>query len=347
MKNLSKLLIISLLFVLIMSDVTVVANASGGSFIVMDTNSGRVLYEDNYKEKKPIASLTKIATCITALKYVPLEDVVEIKDEWSGIEGSSMYLKSGEKFTVKELLYGLMLRSGNDAATAIKGYAECKGIDFIKCMNEMARSVGACDSEFVNPHGLDHPTHLSTAYDVALLCRYGMNDPTFSKIVSTKKITIGQGESTRVLINKNKLLSRYPYADGIKTGYTKKSGRCLASSANKNGFRLVCVVLNHSSTYETTEKLFDDCYAKYENVLLQSSEEAVGYYEKNGKKVPCGVANDMYYPLTHEEKAQIIKKVYITYDGGLPIKSDVPTGVIEFYLEKQLLFSQKLYSIMA
>jgi len=347
MKKFSKLLIISLLFIFIMSDITVVAKAYGGSFIVMDVNSGRVLYEDNCRERKPIASLTKIATCITALKYLPLDDIVEIKDVWSGIEGSSIYLKAGEKLTVKELLYGLMLRSGNDAATAIKGYAEDMGIDFVNRMNEVAESVGAVDTEFVNPHGLDHVNHLSTAYDVALLCRLGVNDPTFSEIVSTRKITIGQGESARVLINKNKLLARYPYADGIKTGYTKKSGRCLASSADKDGFRLVCVVLNHSATYETTEKLFDDCYAKYENVLLQSSEEVVGYYEKSGKRVPCAVAADVFYPLTPDEKNKITKAVHITYKGNLPVKSGVQTGVIEFYLEKQLLFSQKLYSIIA
>lgn len=347
MKNLLKILIISVIIFVIMSNVTINVFAVDGSFIVMDIDSGRVLYEENSRAKRPIASLTKILTCITAIENLDLKSTVEIEREWTGIEGSSIYLKESERLTVKELLYGLMLRSGNDAATSICGYANNSGKDFISLMNKTANKIGALDSSFENPHGLDSVNHFSTAYDLALISGYCMKNETFSEIVSTKKIAIGAGDNKRVLVNKNKLLSFYPYAKGIKTGYTKKSGRCLASAALKNDMTLVCIVLNHSSTYETTESLFEKCFAEYKNVLLQAYDEPVAIYEKSGYTLPCYIEQDAVYPLKEDEASGVSKKILLTYNGGYPVKSGTEMGVIEFYLENQLLFTRKIYNIMS
>lgn len=347
MKNLLKILIISVIMFVVMSNVTINVFAVDGSFIVMDIDSGRVLYEENSRAKRPIASLTKILTCITAIENLDLKSTVEIEREWTGIEGSSIYLNEGERLTVNELLYGLMLRSGNDAATSICGYAKNSGKDFISLMNKTAYKIGALDSSFENPHGLDSVKHFSTAYDLALISGYCMKNETFSEIVSTKKIEIGTGDNKRVLVNKNKLLSFYPYAKGIKTGYTKKSGRCLASAALKNDMTLVCIVLNHSSTYETTESLFEKCFAEYKNVLLQAYNEPVAIYEKNGYTLPCYIEQDAVYPLKEDEESSVSKKILLTYNGGYPVKSGTEMGVIEFYLKNQLLFARKIYNIMS
>lgn len=346
MKKLSKMLIICSIISIIMPVVIMRAEAADSAYIVMDSNSGRVFYEENAREKKPIASLTKIATCITAIENSSLDDKVCIKKEWTNVEGSSVYLQESEELTMEELLYALMLRSGNDAATAICGHVCDGGNDFVSLMNDTAKRLGLNDTHFENPHGLDSPDHYSSASDLALLCSYSMANETFAKIVSTKKMRIGSGESLRVLINKNKLLSRYEFAEGIKTGYTKKSGRCLASAANKDGFRLVCVVLNLGSTYETTEMLFDKVYSQYNNRVLHSKDEPVAYYEKDGKTIPCSLGKDAVYPLSDEEMKYISSTTEITYKGGFPVKSGTEMGIIKFYLKNQLLFEQKIYSIL-
>lgn len=347
MKKLLKSLIISLIIIIIMSGVSGAAHKNTSSKIVMDIDSGRVLYEENSDEKRPIASLTKILTCITAIENLHLDSTVVIEDKWTNIEGSSIYLKENECLTVEELLYGLMLRSGNDAATAICGFAEKQGLDFISLMIKTAGKAGAGNSSFENPHGLDSKNHFSTAKDLALISSYALKSDVFRKIVATRSKKIGSGESERTLINKNKLLTLYPYANGLKTGYTKKSGRCLASSATKNGMNLVCIVLNEQSTYETTEKLFEKCFNDYKNVVIQSSEEPVAYFRKAGKSLPCYTNGDVIYPLKADEQNRITKKVKITYDGGFPVSSDTEMGLIEFYLKNQLLFTQKIYNIMS
>lgn len=346
MKKIKKSLIICLIFIIIMLGMGMNYSAET-SFVLIDGESGRVLFEKNADVKKRIASLTKIATCITAIELLDLADEVCIKKEWTGIEGSSIYLRENEKLTVSDLLYGLMLRSGNDAATALCGYSRDRKLPFIKIMNDIALNVGANNTCFVNPHGLDRDGHFSTARDMALLCAYCMKNEEFARVVGTKKIVVGDGESKRELVNKNKLLYRYPYAEGIKTGYTKKSGRCLASSAVKDGFRLICVVLDCPSTYEVTEGLFNDGYKKYERTLLQSKNVPVCFYERNGKSLPCYVESDVFYPLTIDEKSSVTQKYFLSYNGDFPVKSGTEMGRIEFYLQNQLLFSRKIYNIIA
>lgn len=346
MKKVKKLLIICVILSLFMLGMGARLSNERPCFAVIDVGSGRVIAAQNPDEKKHIASLTKIATCITAIELLDLEEEVTIQKEWTGIEGSSIYLQSNEVYNVKELLYGLMLRSGNDAATALCEYAIQRKLPFLNTMNAIAKNAGAINTSFLNPHGLDEDGHYSSALDMAYLCAYCMKNETFASIVSSKRATIGRNEYAKELFNKNKLLSRYPYADGIKTGYTKKAGRCLASSAKKNGFRLVCVVLDCPSTYETTEKLFNEAYLKFERVLLQSKVEPACFYERNGKKLPCYTERDLFYPLSLDEREEISNKCIFTYNGDFPVKTGTEMGRIEFYLKNQLIFDEKIYNII-
>ncbi len=271
MKKIAKLIIIALILEIITTDIKPLDAVAKAYFvnpeeeIVINCDTLEILHEKDSGKKASIASLTKIVTAITALENFDVSKEIIVTDEMVGVDGSSIYLKKGEVLSVEELLYGLMMRSGNDAATAIALSVSGSVGEFSKLMNETAQKAGAVNSNFVNPHGLEEKEHYSTAKDVALITAYALKNQSFSKIVGTKKKVIRNTieDYDRVLINKNKLLYSYDGCDGVKTGYTKVSGRCLASSATRNGVRLVCVVINCADTYGRTKQLFDEAFKKY------------------------------------------------------------------------------------
>ena len=211
------------------------------SAIVMEKESGRILYEINPRQKLPMASTTKIMTAIVALEKGNPADNVTISATAEGVEGSSMYIRQGEIMSLEELLYGLMLCSGNDAAVAIAEHVGGNIEQFVQMMNQKAQEIGALDTHFDNPNGLPSDSHYSTAYDMALITAYGLKNATFAKIVSTREMTIsGYGKQyVRQLVNHNKLLRMYPDCIGVKTGFTKEAGRCLVSAAKRDGMTLI------------------------------------------------------------------------------------------------------------
>ena len=236
---LSIIFIVSILLIFsnaIMPNIIGVKAHQQSAEIVMELNTNRVVYSNNANAKKFMASTTKILTAITIIENCNLNDVVSIKKESVGIEGSSIYLKKDEKLTVRELLYGLMLRSGNDCAHALAIHCSNSINNFASLMNHTARKIGATSSNFVNPHGLHDDNHYTTAYDLALISCYAMKNDIFREIVSTKSIRISGAtkDTPRLLINKNKMLKEFSGSTGIKTGYTKKAGRCLVSSCKRN-----------------------------------------------------------------------------------------------------------------
>lgn len=238
------------------------AFASGNSaYAVVRTDTFEVLLSDNGKARLPMASTTKIMTALIVIENCKPDEIVVIDKRSVGVEGSSVYLREGEKLTVKDLLYCLMLRSGNDAATALALHVAGSTENFAEMMNIRAESLNLTDTHFVNPHGLHDDSHFTSAHDLAIIAATAMNNPSFAEIVKTKVKTVGEGESKRTIANKNKMLSLYPDANGIKTGYTKKSGRCLVSSATKNGVTLVCAVLNYGDTYGLSSSLLDKGFA--------------------------------------------------------------------------------------
>ncbi len=249
-----------------------VSAISAEKAIVMDAQTGQVLYEKDADARSLIASTTKIMTALIICEQCNVLDRMEIPKEAVGIEGSSMYLQAGEILTVQELLYGLMLRSGNDAATALAIYCGGTVEGFAELMNDKAHRLGLQNTHFVNPHGLDAPGHYSTARDLAVLAAYAMENPIFARTVSTKAVTVGQ----RSLRNHNKLLWNLEGADGVKTGYTKAAGRLLVSSAVRGGRRLIAVTVNAPDDWNDHKQLHERCFRDFQPEVLVDRGEIVG-----------------------------------------------------------------------
>lgn len=245
---------------------------SAKSAILLDAQTGRVLYEKNADSQSLIASTTKIMTALVVCEQTNVLDRVRIPKEAVGIEGSSMYLKEGEVLTVQELLYGLMLHSGNDAAVALAVYCGGTVEGFAELMNDKAHRLGMTNTHFVNPNGLDSPGHYSTARDMAVLAAYAMENPIFAKTVSTKTVNIG----SRSLRNHNKLLWLLEGTDGVKTGFTKAAGRILVSSCSRQGRRLIAVTMNDGNDWQDHQNLMEDGFSNYSVQQIVSAGDCLG-----------------------------------------------------------------------
>ena len=282
-----------------------VSALSAEKAIVLDAATGRPLYEKHADERSLIASTTKIMTALVVCQRCNVLDRVKIPAEAVGVEGSSMYLKEGEVLTVQELLYGLMLRSGNDAAQALAIYCGGTVEGFAELMNDKARELGLKDTHFVNPHGLDAPEHHSTARDLAVLSAYAMDDPIFSRTVGAKSVTVGE----RVLTNHNKLLWQLSGCEGIKTGYTRAAGRILVSSAMRDRRRLICVTINAPDDWNDHKALLEDGFSRYEVRRIVETGEVLGYRHilgGDGTAVPLIAAEDFSYALAEGEEPELV-----------------------------------------
>ena len=277
-----------------------VSAVSARSAITMDALTGRVFYESNADSRSLIASTTKIMTALVVCEQCNVLDRMRIPKEAVGIEGSSLYLKEGEVLTIQELLYGMMLHSGNDAATALAIYCGGTVEGFAQLMNDKARTLGLSETHFVNPHGLDAPNHYSTARDLAVLAAYAMKNPIFAKTVSTKTIHIGN----RVLRNHNKLLWQLEGANGVKTGYTQAAGRILVSSASRDGRRLVMVTIDDPNDWLDHKTMLEQGFAKYQQKQILSEGDCVATVQVVGgdsEEVELLSAADIVYPLAEDE----------------------------------------------
>lgn len=273
--------------------------------ILIDARTGRVLMEKDADSRALIASTTKIMTALIICEQCNVLDRMSIPKEAVGIEGSSMYLREGEVLTIQDLLYGLMLRSGNDAATALAIYCGGTVEGFAQLMNDKAHRLGLSGSHFENPHGLDSPNHYSTARDLAVLAAYAMCNPIFAQTVSTKFVTAGQ----RQLQNHNKLLWRLDGADGVKTGYTKASGRILVSSAIRDDRRLIAVTINAPDDWNDHTIMLNQGFRSYENRLLISAGDRVGVRNivgGNSAVVDLIAAEDFVYSLANDEEVSFV-----------------------------------------
>ena len=282
-----------------------VSALSAEKAIVLDAATGRALYEKHADQRSLIASTTKIMTALIVCQRCNVLDRVKIPAEAVGVEGSSMYLREGEVLTVQELLYGLMLRSGNDAAEALAIYCGGTVEGFAELMNDKARELGLKDTHFVNPHGLDAPNHHSTARDLAVLSAYAMADPIFARTVGAKSVTVGE----RVLTNHNKLLWQLPGCEGIKTGYTRAAGRILVSSAMREGRRLICVTINAPDDWNDHKALLEDGFSRYEVREIVEEGETLGYRHiagGDGTSVPLVAAEGFSYPLAEGEEPELV-----------------------------------------
>ncbi|WP_078413643.1 D-alanyl-D-alanine carboxypeptidase family protein [Priestia abyssalis] len=283
-------------------------SVSAQSAVLIEQHTGRVLYGKDVHKKLRIASITKIMTAILAIESGKMEDYITVSNSAVGTEGSSLYLVPNEKIKLKDLVYGLMLRSGNDAAVAIAEYVGGSLDGFVYLMNQKAREIGMVNTEFANPHGLDdHENHYSTAYDMAILMKYAMDNEQFQEISGTKlyRSPHPEEEWDRVWKNKNKLLtSLYPYCTGGKTGYTKRAKRTLVTTASKDGMDLIAVTLNAPSDWNDHIWMYEMGFDKFEptKVVKKGKIDDINdpYYEKK-----VYVKRDFVYPLEKDEKGSI------------------------------------------
>ena len=271
---------------------------------VLDAVSGRVLFSRSADERSLIASTTKIMTALIVCEQCNVLDRMRIPKEAVGIEGSSMYLQEGEVLTLQELLYGLMLSSGNDAAVALAIYCGGTVEGFVARMNDKARILGLKDTHFANPNGLDAPDHYSSAADLAALGAYAMENPIFAKTVSTKTVQAGG----RALRNHNKLLWLLPGAEGIKTGFTKAAGRILVYSAQRQGRRLVAATMDAPDDWRDHQALLEAGFADFRIVPIISAGEQLGTRTILGGagKVRLVAGENFSFALAQGEQPQIV-----------------------------------------
>ncbi len=323
-------------------------NTSAKAMCVIEKDSGRVVASKNMDEQLPMASTTKIVTAITVIENsTNLDEIIEVDDSAIGIEGSSIYLRKGELISVSDLLYGLMLRSGNDSAVALAYHTGGSVEGFAKMMNETAKKAGATNSNFVTPHGLDHKDHYTTAYDLARITAYALNNPIFKEIVSTKMHTVDKTNTSekRYMSNKNRLLNTFDGCIGVKTGYTKRAGRCLVSATERNNETFVCVVLNCGPMFEESASLLNSAHGLYENVkIIDKNKEIYNEYiiDKKDGKLYLYAEEDFYYPIIKGEEDKLRLEYSVKLDNA---KQGDIVGEIKVFFENDLLKTIKLVTM--
>ncbi|MEH7096881.1 D-alanyl-D-alanine carboxypeptidase family protein [Neobacillus vireti] len=351
MRLISKLVIITLMISLLIVNIPHKADASKGvsaaSAVLIEQKSGRILFEKDAHTKRRIASITKIMTAILAIESGKMNQYVKVSEQATRAEGSSVYLKPGEKIKLNDLVYGLMLRSGNDTAVAIAEYVGGSVDGFAYLMNQKAREIGMYDTHFANPHGLDdHENHYSTAYDMAILMRYAMQNKTFQKISGTKvyRAPNPTEDWDRVWKNKNRLLTKYKFATGGKTGYTKRAKRTLVTTATKGDMNLIAVTLNgpddwndHISMYENGFKSFDMA-----EVLTKGK---VDISKNKLYKGHLYLKKSIVYPVTSKEMDQfsIKYKVEKPRKNLISSHSEAIVGKAEVYLNGRVVEEAPIY----
>lgn len=284
---------------------TIAEATSAKNAILLDAATGRVLYEKKADDRALIASTTKIMTALIVCEQCNVLDRMRIPKEAVGIEGSSIYLREGEVLTIQDLLYGLMLHSGNDAAVALAIYCGGTVEGFSQLMNDKAHRLGMTGTHFENPNGLDSPGHYSTARDMAVLAAYAMKNPIFAQTVSTKTVKAGN----RTLRNHNKLLWRFDGADGVKTGFTKAAGRILVSSATRKGRRLIAVTMNDPNDWYDHTQLLEGGFLRYHVQDIVTLGQCLGIKEVAGGQsgfVELLANEDFSYSLAEDETIEIV-----------------------------------------
>lgn len=287
------------------------ATATKGG-VLIEASSKRVLLDEGMNVRCYPASTTKVLTALAVLNNMKLDTVVEVPKEAAGVEGSSIYLRAGQKISIEDLLYGLMLRSGNDAAVTL-AVATSGSIDgFAELMNSTAKACGAKNSNFVNPHGLHDDNHYTTAYDLAVICAEAYNNADFVRIVGSQKARIEIDGEPSYIGNKNKLLKLFDGANGVKTGFTKKSGRCLVGAAKRNNMQLISVVLNYPDMWNDSIRMLKYGFDNYKMIALDDAlltyenKEGKNAVEMFAKQTETSDWKNVYYPLKSDGSEYLV-----------------------------------------
>lgn len=321
----------------------VVKAYSARNIIAMDMDTNRVLYGESIHDQHLIASITKIMTAIVAIENGNLEELVEINDVVLKSFGSGIYVEVGEKISLKDLLYGLMLRSGNDAALAIADYVGGSVDDFVRLMNLKASEIGMKNTQFINPHGLENNKgegNLSTAYDMALLSSYAMQNERYQEIVKTKNYVAKSDKKTYSWTNKNKLLNTYKYTTGGKTGFTEKARRTLVSTASKDDKNVTIVTLNDGNDWADHETLYESVFNSYDNVLVLDKNN-FKIDKENYYKDELYIREDVSVLLKEEEKKEITLTINLRKLEDYEDQTVV--GTVEIKLKDTILKEVNVY----
>lgn len=322
------------------------------SAVVVDAGSGRVLFEKNKDDRLAMASTTKVMTAIVAIENTEnLDEVFATDNRAVGIEGTSIYLKNDEHLSMRNLLLGLMLSSGNDASLAIAYRVGGTIEHFVELMNQKAQQLNLHNTHFDNPHGLDSQTHYTSAYDLAMITTYAMENPTFREIVGTKYATIPSSKNgeVRYLRNKHKLLQEgMAGCEGVKTGFTDNARRCCVTSCKRGKMRLVCVVLNCQDMFEESRNVLEHCFEEFkcEN-LLEANKCIDSICVQNGMQdsVRVYTKTPFYYPLKDGELEKINQKISLKDSLDAPVSSGEEVGEYKIYFNNDLIFVAKIYTM--
>jgi len=310
----------------------------------MDSKSKVILYEKNANMIVPMASTTKIMTALVAIKYGKLDQKFVVSKNASTIRGSKVGYKCGEEIALKELLYGLMFRSGNDAAITIAEGMAGSIENFSKLMNECAWEIGAFNTHFITPHGLDREFHYCTAYDLALITSKAKEYKLFNDIVGTKDIAANDCGFTRNYHNINKILNEIPDANGVKTGYTGKAGKCLVSSVNVNGNDVVFVVLNCTPRWAETKKMYNYVSKNYtyKNIVLKGTKVYEGNIRYGKNKLKLYTVHDIIIPCKNGENYST--KITVSKDLKAPLNKNEKVGKIDVFVKGKAVYTDYLMS---
>ena len=309
------------------------------------SENGEFIFENNSNAKLPMASLTKVMTAIVVLESCDINSIVEISADACGIEGSSIYLTAGEKLSIKDLLYALMLESANDAAVALALAVAPSISEFVDKMNATAERLSLSSTHFMNPHGLDSDDHYSTARDLALLFDYALKNETFSEIVSTRKcyIPYNDQENGRLLVNHNRLLTSYDGCIGGKTGYTKSSGRSLVSASKKDGITLITVTINDRNDWADHKALFDYGYSILKSYDIVNDGDFYDVHIINGTKDTLKARIASVKAVLTEEQYNSLKPVYCLQRFYFaPVEKGDVIGTLLWYCDDRILFASDI-----
>lgn len=312
---------------------------NGKAVILMDFHSGRVLYERNSNLRLPPASLTKIMTGLLAVENGNLDQKVTISEYAASIPECTIYLEPNEVLTRMELLYAAMLPSANDASTALAESIAGSEANFIDRMNQRANELGLKNTHFVNPHGLEDKEHYSSAYDLALIAREALKYPVFKDVVSTKRTVIpwaSREDEDRILLNQNRLLSRYEGAIGVKTGYTRQAGNCVVGAAQRGSTVLIAVSMNSPTVYEDLQQMLDYGFENYKTVAVGSVEEIskeVKVIKGESPTVKAVPADSLKVAVTDEEVLHLTYVINLEPNVNAPIEKGDVLGTCELYLK--------------
>lgn len=336
--NLKKYVLFLSIFIVFSFPISVVAYTdTAKSSIIMDIDSGRILYQKNANQTRLIASITKIMTAIIALEQGNLDKTIVVGNEVLEMYGTNIYIEVGEKIKLRDLIYGLLLRSGNDASVVIAKAVAGSEEEFVKLMNEKAQELGMRNTTFSNPHGLDEETeNYSSAYDMALLSRYANQNKVYRNILSTDKYEVSTGGKTYLWYNRNKLLSSYEFCTGGKNGYTPRAGKTLVTTAAKNGLSLTIVTLSDGDIYGNHKNLYEDYFEQYTNYkIIDKNRFSI---DKEFVNEEVYLKESFSYPLREQELSQI--KTIVSFINNPSTKI---IGEVNVYLGEEKIGKVNIY----